>query len=537
MSFLSLDVFAGGKNLAKNFLAKSSQSMIDPAGRELSHPLALSLSVNGNRRRRMTSSDIPLNLNVSQISRKFKMWLFGSSFGSPLNWIAVWIICIVLGLIWVGLIWFFHGAYYLKFSLSYCKLPTEPSDRCSTEEIFLKEIRYFAAAAMDATARGGQENGPSGRNGAGSPPSLRLNCFRSHLSLALAHPPSSTQHPDLPASLLHTSNPLGPASLPNFSTDDNSLIDCLKGLRLQEFDVRHYPRVILKMKIADLKLIGKVGEAATPSACGGTPLYIGPECAAQGEYAPAANIWSLGCVVEEMAAGKPGKDFLEKCFVRDPEKRWTTKILLNHPFVAKEVVVALGGDSQRRQMIVIEKMTSLSPKSIFYFNSWIFIHSSLRSTVTLADSCRVLEGLRKFGATTRNRAASVNFIVGKRSKTSSAPPCGEAAGPKGSDSELISSQEMLMIITREGDGIWEINSNAGDLEMESSRSKQWQRQDDRLEGKGKATTKKKRGEAVATTRMQGREREQRLETAMREKEIHASQREKRPAESAMVRKR
>ncbi|KAL5985238.1 hypothetical protein ACLOJK_036476 [Asimina triloba] len=233
-------------------------------------------------------------------------------------------------------------------------------------------------------------------------------------------PPSSTQHPDLLASFLHTSNPLGPASLPNFSTDDNSLVDCLKGSRLQEFDIRHYPQAILKMKIVDLKLIGKVGEVATPSACGGTPLYIVPECAVQGEYVPATNIWSLGCVVEEMATGKPnsdanvplyrigfgrelpeiplelskaGKHFLEKCFMRDPEKRWTVKMLLNHQFVAEEVAVASGGDSQRRWMITIEKTDKL---------------------ITLADSYRVLEGLRKFGAAARNRAAAIDFIMGKR---------------------------------------------------------------------------------------------------------------------------
>ncbi|KAL5996698.1 hypothetical protein ACLOJK_007617 [Asimina triloba] len=220
-------------------------------------------------------------------------------------------------------------------------------------------------------------------------------------SIPISLPPSSAQHPDLPASLLHTSNPLSLASLPNFSTDDSSLTNRLKGSRLQEFDVRHYPRAILKMKIADLKLIGKVGEAATPSACGraggpgGVPLYIG----------------EMSEIPLELS--KAGKDFLEKCFVRDPEKRWTAKMLLNHPFVAEEVAVALGGDSQRRRMIGIEKTTSLLPRSIFYFNSWVFIHSSLRSTVTLADSCRVLEGLRKFGAEAGNRAAAIDFIFGK----------------------------------------------------------------------------------------------------------------------------
>ncbi|KAF5188368.1 mitogen-activated protein kinase kinase kinase [Thalictrum thalictroides] len=28
-----------------------------------------------------------------------------------------------------------------------------------------------------------------------------------------------------------------------------------------------------------------------------------------------------------------GKDFLRKCFIRDPTKRWTAEMLLNHPFV------------------------------------------------------------------------------------------------------------------------------------------------------------------------------------------------------------
>ncbi|KAL5992807.1 Serine/threonine-protein kinase 36 [Asimina triloba] len=222
---------------------------------------------------------------------------------------------------------------------------------------------------MDATARGGRENGPSGRNGAGSPPSLRLNCCRSHLSLALAIPLSLTFQPTAAASLLHIAS-RSPCLLPPYLQPISGLIDRLKGSRLQELDVRHYPRAILKMKIADLKLIGKVGEAATLSAYGGTPLYIVPECTAQGEYVPTTNIWSLGCVVEEMAVGgeppeiplelsKARKDFLEKCFVRDLEKRWTGKMLLNHQFVAEEVAVALGGDSQRHRMIAIEKTTSL----------------------------------------------------------------------------------------------------------------------------------------------------------------------------------
>lgn len=28
-----------------------------------------------------------------------------------------------------------------------------------------------------------------------------------------------------------------------------------------------------------------------------------------------------------------GKDFLDKCLVKDPNKRWTAHMLLNHPFI------------------------------------------------------------------------------------------------------------------------------------------------------------------------------------------------------------
>ena len=99
-----------------------------------------------------------------------------------------------------------------------------------------------------------------------------------------------------------------------------------------------------------------------------TPHYSPPEVAGSGIVLPASDIWSLGCTVVEMICGcnslwpeyehlsaeefacrlvgsssltpkipplmsEDGKDFLRKCFQRDPRDRWTAEMLLGHPYV------------------------------------------------------------------------------------------------------------------------------------------------------------------------------------------------------------
>lgn len=99
---------------------------------------------------------------------------------------------------------------------------------------------------------------------------------------------------------------------------------------------------------------------------GGTPLWMAPEVLRNEGLDFASDIWSLGCTVIEMATGRPpwseeisnpkaavlkiacsnerpqfptqlskdAEDFLAKCLERDPQKRWTSEELLNHPFVS-----------------------------------------------------------------------------------------------------------------------------------------------------------------------------------------------------------
>ncbi|CAI9264437.1 unnamed protein product [Lactuca saligna] len=187
-------------------------------------------------------------------------------------------------------------------------------------------------------------------------------------------------------------------------------------LRLPESDVRRYTNSVLKglqfvhrngfvhcdiklqnillfagdekddVKIADFGLAKKVAEESNSKSkheIRGTPMYMAPETVVSGEQGPASDIWAVGCLVLEMFTGKPawtcsgvgavlmkigvgaeipdipgklsdaGKDFLGKCFVKDPSKRWTAEMLLNHPFINGQ-----------------DQTTSSSPRDPFDFPDW-----------------------------------------------------------------------------------------------------------------------------------------------------------------------
>ncbi|KAH7851475.1 hypothetical protein Vadar_012161 [Vaccinium darrowii] len=164
-------------------------------------------------------------------------------------------------------------------------------------------------------------------------------------------------------------------------------------------------------KIADFGLAKKAGakREKVGSEVRGTPLYMAPETVSAGEIEPPSDVWGLGCLVAEMVSGAPawrctadgdicrllmrigagdeipeipknfseeGKDFLGKCFVKEPTKRWTAEMLLNHPFVVNQDV---DDDTVPLDYYSCEASCSRSPRGPFDFPDWELVRSHCRS--------------------------------------------------------------------------------------------------------------------------------------------------------------
>ncbi|CAN0900949.1 Mitogen-activated protein kinase kinase kinase 17 [Linum grandiflorum] len=160
-------------------------------------------------------------------------------------------------------------------------------------------------------------------------------------------------------------------------------LDYLHGHGLAHCDIK--PQNIL-VNEEDVPIIGDFGCAKFVVAGGddtesrvlsGTPAFMSPEVARGEEQGFAADVWSVGCTVIEMASGKSpwsevgddnpvsalfrigfsddspavpswlsdeAKDFVGKCLIKDPKQRWTVAELLDHRFLheselLKEVVI------------------------------------------------------------------------------------------------------------------------------------------------------------------------------------------------------
>ncbi|KAK1270299.1 Mitogen-activated protein kinase kinase kinase NPK1 [Acorus gramineus] len=118
-------------------------------------------------------------------------------------------------------------------------------------------------------------------------------------------------------------------------------------------------------KLADFGSATRVVDGARAGGLRGTPLWMAPEVVRGEAPLPASDVWSLGCTVIEMATGGKapwevsmveigygeglptvsaalsdvGKDFIEKCLRREGRERWTCEMLLEHPFLAVDLMV------------------------------------------------------------------------------------------------------------------------------------------------------------------------------------------------------
>ncbi|KAA8545866.1 hypothetical protein F0562_020683 [Nyssa sinensis] len=141
------------------------------------------------------------------------------------------------------------------------------------------------------------------------------------------------------------------------------------------------PDGVISVKIADFGLSKRSGNGEIyvdgRLHVRGTPLYASPESVRCNMNEPPMDIWSLGCIIVEMVTGTPvwscttmedllhkiafdeeefleivdglmsvnGKDFVYRCLIREPDERWTAKMLLDHPFIV--------GDS--KPVVMIDK--------------------------------------------------------------------------------------------------------------------------------------------------------------------------------------
>ncbi|OMO56648.1 hypothetical protein CCACVL1_26386 [Corchorus capsularis] len=155
----------------------------------------------------------------------------------------------------------------------------------------------------------------------------------------------------------------------------------------------------------------------------GTPLNLAPESVNNNEYDSPVDIWALGCAIVEMFTGKPawnfkpgsnvaallikigvsdespviptelsdeGKDFLGKCFVKDPNNRWTADMLLDHPFMFGSNYDDEEEEEASTSPDCSFEDASVSPRCPFDFPDWVSTQSTISSQSTFQENSRLV---------------------------------------------------------------------------------------------------------------------------------------------------
>lgn len=150
----------------------------------------------------------------------------------------------------------------------------------------------------------------------------------------------------------------------------------------------------------------------------GTPNWMAPESVKKNEYTRFSDIWSLGCLVLEMATGEPPwsnyknpmavlyqlynsnkpppipdeipilcKDFISKCLVVDPNKRYNIHQLLNHEYITNSDEIILSNyNSNPNSLIQTELRVSLDKLDKNFGSKSSLNSDSLNNTIKASNT-------------------------------------------------------------------------------------------------------------------------------------------------------
>jgi len=169
---------------------------------------------------------------------------------------------------------------------------------------------------------------------------------------------------------------LTPAALASAARDLTRALAYLHSQRIMHRDLKPQNCLIDSrgaIKLCDFGFARELGGAraslAVLTSVKGTPLYMAPELFLHGRYTPSADVWGLGVLLFELAAGRPPffaatlpelmkaiveevpieyppafapllVGFLSQCLVRNPSARASWESLLGHPFLAEDAAAA-----------------------------------------------------------------------------------------------------------------------------------------------------------------------------------------------------